>query len=270
MRGVSREGPTCCLLENWNDQMTDTTSPSRGSEIEFYDDRWRKQAGEPIPLVRLQRIAVILLELSRLRIHAPRILDLGSGVGSLAGMLQDVGEVTAIELSPVAVELARDRWPRVDFIAGDFFAKPLPGDHFDVVVSQEVLEHVDDQPAFANLCHRVLRPGGYLILTTPNARVMEKCGKLDKAVANDALQPKENLLTVPQVRRLFRHRFSICRCYTIIRGGHKGLYRLWNSPRLNEIRLWKLLTDRLPIGLHTVLVARKPAAADCLIHAKAK
>ncbi len=238
--------------------MTSEKSQSEQCEIAFYNDRWRKQAGEPVPLMRLQRIAVILLELSRLRIHAPRILDLGSGVGSLAGMLQDVGEVTAIELSPVAVELAQARWPRVEFIAGDFFAESLPGDHFDVVVSQEVLEHVDDQPAFAALCHRVLRPGGYLILTTPNARVIEKCGKLDKAMANDALQPKENLLTVRQVRRLFRHRFSICRCYTIIRGGHRGLYRLWNSPRLNKVRLWKLLTDCLPIGLHTVLVGRKP------------
>jgi len=46
---------------------------------------------------------------------------------------------------------------------------PFRDEAFDVVLSMEGIEHFQDQAAFVNECARVLRPGGHLVLTTPNA-----------------------------------------------------------------------------------------------------
>ena len=137
-----------------------------------------------------------------------------------------------------------------------FFELDLPTDHFDIIVSQEILEHVDNQEAFAELCHQLLKKRGYLILTTPNATAFHRSGKFEEAVKNDSLQPVENLLTVTQLVRLFHKHFEIRSCRTIIRTGRKGMYRLWNSPKLNRFRLWEWAMDRCGIGLHTIMVGR--------------
>jgi SAM-dependent methyltransferase len=43
---------------------------------------------------------------------------------------------------------------------------PLPDDSADLVISTQVLEHVTDPETYLNECHRMLRPGGQLVLTT--------------------------------------------------------------------------------------------------------
>ena len=50
----------------------------------------------------------------------------------------------------------------------------LPENHFDVVVSQEVIAHVPDQAAYLEKAADVLRRDGYLIITTPNKFVVDR------------------------------------------------------------------------------------------------
>jgi SAM-dependent methyltransferase len=52
-------------------------------------------------------------------------------------------------------------------LAGDGWL-PYPDDHFDAVVAVEVIEHIEDQFAFVRELARVAKPGGLVILTTPN------------------------------------------------------------------------------------------------------
>lgn len=49
-------------------------------------------------------------------------------------------------------------------------SNPLPfeNNHFDFVYAGEIIEHIFDTKSFLKEIHRVLKPGGYLILTTPN------------------------------------------------------------------------------------------------------
>lgn len=92
-----------------------------------------------------------------------RVLDLGSGEGALASRLTQLGyHVIACDLNPVktgtfgALRLTLDgEWP------------VRPG-VFDIVLLVEVIEHVDDPAGVVRRAVRTLRPGGTIVVTTPN------------------------------------------------------------------------------------------------------
>jgi SAM-dependent methyltransferase len=52
--------------------------------------------------------------------------------------------------------------------AGDLASAPFAPGHFDVIVALEVIEHLPDPGAYLRQVLRLLRPGGALLLTTPN------------------------------------------------------------------------------------------------------
>lgn len=96
-----------------------------------------------------------------------RALDLGCGDGRLGADL-DAAELTAADVSPVALERARRRLPEARVVELEPDA-PLPlGDGgFDLVLCAETIEHVRDVQLLLSEIRRVLRPGGTLALTTP-------------------------------------------------------------------------------------------------------
>ncbi|MGH9062311.1 MAG: class I SAM-dependent methyltransferase, partial [Acidimicrobiales bacterium] len=62
----------------------------------------------------------------------------------------------------------RHRYPRLDVLRGNLACLPLRSAAVDVVANFQVIEHLWDQDGFLAECHRVLRPGGKLLVTTPN------------------------------------------------------------------------------------------------------
>jgi SAM-dependent methyltransferase len=61
-----------------------------------------------------------------------------------------------------------------DIVQADLLALPFPDGHFDLLIANHVLEHVDDDGCAVAEIVRVLKPGGYAILQTPYSGVMEK------------------------------------------------------------------------------------------------
>ena len=98
-----------------------------------------------------------------------RILDAGCGSGPLSAALRDRGAlVTGFDVSAAMVELARTRLGEdADVIVHDL-ADPLPYDDaaFDDVVASLVLHYLEDWTGPLAELHRVLQPGGRLILST--------------------------------------------------------------------------------------------------------
>jgi SAM-dependent methyltransferase len=94
-----------------------------------------------------------------------RILDVGAGTGATSLALRRFGRVLGIDLSPEAMEIARDRGLTVARM--DATALALPDASFDVVVALDVLEHLEDDAACVRELVRVLRPGGVLLVTVP-------------------------------------------------------------------------------------------------------
>ena len=95
-----------------------------------------------------------------------KLLDVGCGSAWLADHFEDY---TGVDVSAAAVEAARERGRNVLQVApGD--ALPFPDAAFDGVVLKDVLEHVPDPVALVTEVRRVLRPGGRVFASSPDAQ----------------------------------------------------------------------------------------------------
>jgi 2-polyprenyl-6-hydroxyphenyl methylase/3-demethylubiquinone-9 3-methyltransferase len=97
--------------------------------------------------------------------------DVGCGAGLLAEPLARLGaEVTGVDAAPENIAAARahalGQGLAIDYRVGSVEA--LEPGAYDLVTSLEVVEHVSDPRAFVDGLARALKPGGLLILSTPN------------------------------------------------------------------------------------------------------
>ncbi len=96
-----------------------------------------------------------------------RLLDVGSGTGDFLRQVRSRGwEVTGTELSPAGTEMARAHG--IEIMQGEIWEAGLPSGAFDIVTCWHVIEHATDPRRMLTEIHRILRPGGWLILATPN------------------------------------------------------------------------------------------------------
>jgi SAM-dependent methyltransferase len=104
--------------------------------------------------------------------HARSVLEIGCGTGytlyALRGALPDA-ELTGTELLDEGLAVARERWSDVSLRQADARALPF-GEEFDLVGAFDVIEHIDDHDGALREAHRVLRPGGGLLITVPQHR----------------------------------------------------------------------------------------------------
>jgi SAM-dependent methyltransferase len=97
------------------------------------------------------------------------VLDAGAGEGYGSAMLAErARSVVGIDLEPDVVDHANAAYPNVTFKAADLLALPFPDESFDAVVSLQVIEHLKSPREFVTECARLLRPGGLLLIATPN------------------------------------------------------------------------------------------------------
>ena len=121
-----------------------------------------------------RRRIVTLLEYIDIK-DGEKVLDLGCGEGFYTMVISELydAEVTAFDFNATLLEKAA-AWTgggkRVEFVNGDI-AETLPFEDnaFDKIVFTEVLEHIDDDRKAISEVYRVLKPGGVLGLTVPNA-----------------------------------------------------------------------------------------------------
>lgn len=114
--------------------------------------------------------------------HGMSVLDAACGAGYGAAMLgRAAADVVGIDRDPSAVSHARSAYAaaNVRFMEGDVSSLPFPDASFGMVVSFETIEHlpVDRIAVFLEECRRVLRPGGLLVLSTPD-RLCASLGRL--------------------------------------------------------------------------------------------
>ncbi len=109
-------------------------------------------------------------------IEGRRVLDLGAGYGSLALYYAHLGaEVVAVDPNEarmqVALAIARRRGLAISAVSAHAQSLPLPDASFDLVVANNSLCYIVDRRAHRlalGEIHRVLRPGGWLIIRNPN------------------------------------------------------------------------------------------------------
>jgi len=98
--------------------------------------------------------------------HPGRVLDIGCALGFFLDMARAEGwETVGVELSEFAARWAKDKLG-LDVRTGTLLDLHLPDDSFDVVTLWATIEHLADPIGTLREAHRVLMPGGFILITT--------------------------------------------------------------------------------------------------------
>ncbi len=137
------------------------------------------------------------------------VLDIASGEGYGAAYLAgSARSVVGVDIDPESIRHAASRYTgmNLSFVAGSATALPLPDASIDLVVSFETLEHLEEHEQFMREVVRVLRPGGRLMISSPNKLVYS-----DEGNFHNPFHARE--LYFDEFRDLLQYWFPHCRLY---------------------------------------------------------
>lgn len=133
----------------------------------------RTVSSERVHLLTLKQI--VPYQYVRDRYAGKTLLDLGCGSGYGSSILAETAEkVVGVDLNPDNLDVARAEYdrPNVEYkLLDDPYETGLPQASFDAAVSIHVIEHVYDVERYLRMLHDLVKPGGEVILATPNRRV---------------------------------------------------------------------------------------------------
>jgi SAM-dependent methyltransferase len=144
--------------------------PADEDRVAFYDDdSYFDQIYTEAPIARFLRDR---WETSRLALTLPvagrRLLEIGCARGTFLERAVRAGfDAVGVEVSPGASKAAGER-TGVSVFTGSLEEASFEDTSFDVICGWDVIEHVPHPGAFLNEIHRILKPGGRLLLSCPN------------------------------------------------------------------------------------------------------
>ncbi len=133
----------------------------------FFDDNAGRR------YIYRRRLEVLLELVPDLR--GKKVLEIGCAAGILAAVLApSCREFTGIDVTPTAIGFARKLSRRLGqfntrFFVGDAHTLDFPANSFDAIVSMEVFEHLIEPAKALEEYHRVLKPGGMIVMSTTTA-----------------------------------------------------------------------------------------------------
>jgi ubiquinone/menaquinone biosynthesis C-methylase UbiE len=99
------------------------------------------------------------------------VLDVGCGAGHGSNLLsKKYKKVYGVDISSDAIAYAKENWEmdNTEFVVGSALAIPFADNTFDAIAAFEVFEHLTDWEQFLRELRRVLKPEGYVYISTPN------------------------------------------------------------------------------------------------------
>ena len=203
---------------------------------------------------KAEKIALIINEITGGNNHQkPWLLDVGTGNGEIADYLNK-------DFHVISIDVKDQRSCKSNFhflIANEYL--PFQSNFFDVVVSNHVLEHVRDSKHHIDEIYRVIKPGGWLYLATPNRLwpwevhyktaflhylpanifhgIMKKTGQYEEDV---------NLKTTWQIR-------SICSSFKRIESISEKICQRPTYYKLNTSRLIDKILSLVPLRFFSIM-----------------
>jgi ubiquinone/menaquinone biosynthesis C-methylase UbiE len=116
-----------------------------------------------------RRLSIVFDELlPRDELAGRALLDVGCGTGWFSRRAVDAGaQVVSLDIGPQLLKRVREKCA-TRLVAADACALSFEDGVFDIVLASESIEHTLDPKVALRELHRVLRPGGLLIVTVPN------------------------------------------------------------------------------------------------------
>jgi 2-polyprenyl-3-methyl-5-hydroxy-6-metoxy-1,4-benzoquinol methylase len=97
-----------------------------------------------------------------------RLIEVGCGNGNMLKLMRELGwQVEGLEYDATCIKLVETQGVRCSL--GDIREQQYPSESFNAMYTGNVIEHVNDPGSFVKECSRVLKPGGYFVVLTPNA-----------------------------------------------------------------------------------------------------
>jgi 2-polyprenyl-3-methyl-5-hydroxy-6-metoxy-1,4-benzoquinol methylase len=104
-----------------------------------------------------------------------RILDIGCAFGFLLKEFPEEFEIYGLDVSEYAISKAREKNPRAIFQIADITKeKPFPDGFFDLIIMNDIIEHLETPETAIKNTRLMLKKKGYLYLTTPNLNFLRK------------------------------------------------------------------------------------------------
>lgn len=143
-----------------------TTSALRQEDIAFQSNLYESSNPTRRWLHNVRR-EWVFQTIDQTRMSQATFLEIGIGCGIYTDWLAKRGRVTALDINESFVAAA-NLLPNVKACVADITAESFPPIH-DLALCSEVLEHVPDSASALKHIYASLKPGGYLVLTTPNS-----------------------------------------------------------------------------------------------------
>ncbi len=225
--------------------------PPGAAIARYYNDTYSWKADEPVQglLPRMihgaehwYRFHLLRYEARKvLRFCRPRpgaeVLDVGCGSGDRLLVYRELGlEPYGVEISSAAA-YARDHLG-LRVRCGTLRTAAYENDQFDLVTLYNVLEHLHEPNEELDEIHRILRPGGCLVIEVPNADCLQF--RLFGARWSALDVPRDLAYwTVPRLRRMMdKHRFEVTRVDQWTSWLHPPMIVLTLCPGLDPRRVW--------------------------------
>lgn len=197
------------------------------------------------------------------------VLEIGCGTGSLSRLL-NYSSYHGLDISPAAIDIARSKVHLIPdregvnpptYEAVDFHDCALPANQFDVVVCVDAVAYFRDQPFALKKMAQNLRASGSLVLTTINPFVYHRIRRTQTRPLQEG--SISHWLSRHELRALIESAgLTIERSYTIMPRGNKGILRLVNARRINQVlgtrgaARFGRLKEQAGLGQYQVVVAR--------------
>jgi SAM-dependent methyltransferase len=141
------------------------TASGLSGVLDFTGERYTPETEGNIYLEHMHRYVLV-----RDLINDRDVLDIASGEGfGSADMAKRARSVIGVDIDPASVAHAQGRYRarNLEFRIGSCNAIPLDDNSVDVVVSYETIEHHDQHEVMMQEIRRVLRPGGVIVISSP-------------------------------------------------------------------------------------------------------
>jgi 2-polyprenyl-3-methyl-5-hydroxy-6-metoxy-1,4-benzoquinol methylase len=159
------------------DGLSDEATRVRDDDVDYYGKRyWLEHQVEDLGLPDIytrarqdlpERCVHWLETLLRYRRPPAKVLEVGAGHGAYTALLRAAGyDATALDVSPWVAEFAAATF-EIPYLVGPVEEQELPPGSFDVIVANDVLEHLPEPFATMRRCAALLRRGGVLVVQTP-------------------------------------------------------------------------------------------------------